>query len=271
MKKISLIILLFICKASMLKAQEIKVFSEQTKYGYIIYATNNELYPISILLDLDLTNLLFSESPKKIFVVPPKSEKFTIGELNIAESRIGYSYKYKYKFTMGDVTLADYDKSFLYDLPFSKGKSYKILQGYNGIFSHQNENALDFGMPEGSEISAARDGLVVKVVENNTESCPSADCKKYNNYITIMHSDGTFASYVHIKYNGTNLTVGDSVKKGDIIAYSGNVGWSSGPHLHFVCFTGGFEKYNTLHTKFRVDKGDNSIILKEGNIYQKDY
>jgi murein DD-endopeptidase MepM/ murein hydrolase activator NlpD len=146
-----------------------------------------------------------------------------------------------------------------------------LFQGYNGAFSHKNENSIDFTMPEGTEVLAARDGIVVKVVINNSESCPREDCKKFNNYVTVMHSDGTFASYVHIKYNGTKLNVGDTVKKGDLIAYSGNVGWSSGPHLHFVCFLGGFEKWNTLETKFKINKGDHAIFLTEGDTYLRDY
>ncbi len=271
MKQFLFITLLFLSIKTEIKSQTIKIFNEKKVNGFTIYAINNELFPISISLDLDLTNLLFSESTKKIFVVPSKSEKFKIGDLTVAENGSPYNFNYKFKSTIGDVTITNYEKLFLYDLPFLKGKSYKIYQGYNGIFSHQNENSIDFTMPEGSEVVAARDGIVVKVVKNNTESCPKEECKKYNNYLMIMHSDGTFANYVHIKYNGTSLNVGDSVKKGDVIASSGNVGWSSGPHLHFVCFLGGFEKWKTLETKFRIDKGDSGILLKEGNIYLREY
>jgi murein DD-endopeptidase MepM/ murein hydrolase activator NlpD len=271
MKRILFITLLCLSIAPELKAQTIKLFNEEKDQGYVIYATNNELYPISISLELDLSNLLFSESKKKVFVVPAKSEKFKIGELTVAENGIRYSFNYKFKSTIGDVTVSNYEKSFLYDLPFQKGKSYTLFQGYNGAFSHQNENSIDFTMPEGSEILAARDGIVVKIVKNNTASCPQEECGKYNNYIMIMHSDGTFANYAHIKYNGTNLNVGDSIRKGDVIAYSGNVGRSSGPHLHFVCFLGGFGKWNTLETKFRIGKGDSAILLKEGNTYLRDY
>jgi len=271
MKQILLITLLSLSLSARLNAQKIKLFTEKMDRGFIIYATNNELYAISVSLDLNLTNLLFSENQKKIFVIPAKSEKFKVGELTGAENSIRYDFSFKFKSTMGDVTITKYEKSFLYDLPFQKGKSYKLFQGYNGSFSHQNENAIDFTMPEGSEVIAARDGIVVKVVKNNTESCPREECKKYNNFIMIMHSDGTFANYGHIKYNGTNLNIGDNVKKGNVIAYSGNVGYSSGPHLHFVSFLGGFEKMNTLETKFRIGKGDTAIILKEGSTYLRDY
>jgi murein DD-endopeptidase MepM/ murein hydrolase activator NlpD len=97
------------------------------------------------------------------------------------------------------------------------------------------------------------------------------ECNKYTNYITIMHSDGTFGVYAHIKYNGSKCKLGDYVKKGDVIAYSGNTGWSNGPHLHFACFLGGLEKSRTLETKFRIDKGDKVVMLKEGNEYMRDY
>lgn len=172
---------------------------------------------------------------------------------------------------MGDVTIKNFDKAYPYDLPFQKGQGYKLFHGYNGSFSHQGENALDFTMPEGTDIVAAREGVVVQVVQHNTESCAREECKKFNNYITVMHSDGTFAQYAHIKYNGAKFSVGDSVKKGDVIASSGNVGYSSGPHLHFVCFKGAFSNFETLETKFRIDTGERSSGLKEGTVYFRNY
>ena len=45
----------------------------------------------------------------------------------------------------------------VFDLPFENGQKFKISQGYNGAFSHQNENALDFDMPIGTKILAARE------------------------------------------------------------------------------------------------------------------
>lgn len=263
----------FVCLGitSILKAQTVKLFHEKKDQGYIIYATSSDLYPSSVSLNLNLTNLVFSEGERKIFVIPAKSEKFKIGELTVADKGSRYTFNFTFLSAIGDVTITDYDRSFQYDLPYQKGKSYQLYQGYNGSFSHQNENALDFTMPEGTEVLAARDGIVVEVITNNTESCPEEVCKKYNNSIMIMHADGTFARYLHIKYNGSKFNAGDAVKRGDVIAYSGNVGWTSGPHLHFVCFLGSFGKWKTLETKFRIDKGSNAILLKEGTNYLRDY
>jgi murein DD-endopeptidase MepM/ murein hydrolase activator NlpD len=146
-----------------------------------------------------------------------------------------------------------------------------VFQGYNGSFSHQNEKALDFTMPEGTEVVAAREGVVIKVLQDNTESCPREECKKFNNYVSVYHSDGTFGIYNHIKYMGSLVKVGDTVKKGDHIALSGNTGFTSGPHLHFVCYIPGVPMPTTVATFFRTDNGSKKELLVEKKTYLKNY
>ncbi len=53
------------------------------------------------------------------------------------------------------------------------------------------------------------------------------------NYILIQHDDRTLGSYCHIKYRGSKVAVGERVDAGQLIALSGNTGFSVGPHLHF--------------------------------------
>lgn len=65
--------------------------------------------------------------------------------------------------------------------------------------------------------------------------------------------------------------LGDKVKRSDVIAYSGSVGFASGPHLHFACFLGGFDRWRTLETKFRIGNGDQVEMLKEGIEYSRNY
>lgn len=261
-------LILFIISAY---CQDIKITYENNPNGYTLFASNNEIYPISILLQLSLTNLNFSEAENKIIIIPANTANFKIGELSILNAGKSYNFSYKFKSAKGDVTIKNYDANYQYDLPFKTGNKFNVYQGYNGNFSHKNENALDFTMPEGTEILAAREGIVVEVVQSNTRNCNTEDCKKYNNYITIIHTDGSFANYAHIKYNGAKVKVGDSVKKSQLIALSGNVGYSSGPHLHFICYLAGFDKWNSLKTVFKTNDGKNVEPLKEGFTYAKDY
>jgi murein DD-endopeptidase MepM/ murein hydrolase activator NlpD len=270
MKQIFILLFSWIYGSFIAEAQTLQMFHEKNNPGYTLYAGNPELFPVTVSLDLKLTNLGFSEGDKTVFVIPPKTEKFRIGELAPTDPKQRNSFSYNFKSVMGDVN-ARYDRSAVYDLPFQKGKAYKLFQGYNGRFSHQHENALDFTMPEGTELLAAREGLVVQIIQNNTESCPREECKKYNNYITIMHPDGSFANYTHIKLNGARVRTGDAVKRGDLIGFSGNTGWSSGPHLHFACFVAGLDKRNTLETKFRINNGDHAVVLSEGGTYERGY
>ncbi|MDT0553759.1 M23 family metallopeptidase [Urechidicola vernalis] len=145
------------------------------------------------------------------------------------------------------------------------------MQGYNGSFSHQNENSLDFSMPIGTEILAIRDGVVVKVVEKNDINCSTIDCIKFNNVILVYHSDGTFAEYVHIKQNGSEVKVGEKVSQGQLIGYSGNVGYSSTPHLHVSVFKHTIKEKITLKTKFKINNGEIVDKLIERKEYSRNY
>ena len=53
------------------------------------------------------------------------------------------------------------------------------------------------------------------------------------NGLHIRHDDGTVAVYWHIRQGGARVKKGQRVRQGDVIAESGNVGFSTSPHLHF--------------------------------------
>lgn len=91
------------------------------------------------------------------------------------------------------------------------------------------------------------------------------------NLIIIYHPDGTFAEYAHIKQNGSIVNIGDKVNQGEIIGYSGNVGWSTGPHLHLVVFLQKLNKRETLKTKFKTGNGDIIEYLGEKKEYIRNY
>lgn len=258
--------------------KNIKIYHEKKGDTLTLYADNQEIYPMSFVFSgsPEVENMKIPVPLKKIQVLSAQSKKNKITYFIVDDKTKGWKVKKVpgYVMYIGDVTLKNYNKDYQYDLPFRKGQSFNVYQGYNGNFSHQNENSIDFSMPEGTEIAAAREGVVVDFVSHNNKGCPTRNCIDQANYITILHPDGTFAQYYHLKQNGIKVNKGDQVKKGDVIGLSGNTGWSKGPHLHFVCYLPRVEenKYReTVKTLFRTGNGTKAEFLVEKKTYSKGY
>jgi murein DD-endopeptidase MepM/ murein hydrolase activator NlpD len=154
--------------------------------------------------------------------------------------RDGYrhnEYGLSLDWTIGDKN-ANHDDDHLYAFPYATGRSYRILQGYGSRFSHRGleEYAVDFNMPVGTSVHAARAGVVARVVESNSIGCWDDGCGKYANYIVVLHSDGTTGEYYHLDKDGAFVDVGDSVYRGQRIGLSGNTGHTTMPHLHFAVY-----------------------------------
>ena len=209
-----------------------------------------------------------SSGDHKIFVIPPESKKNLISELKmIQKGKFGFSYKTKFNYGNPKAKM---DTSYVYGLPFKAIKTFNISQGYFGKRTHMTERALDFSLPIGTNIYAARDGVVIKVVDNNTKTCYRKECAKFNNEIIIYRNDGSFASYVHIDTNSSHVKTGEKVLKGQLIGQSGNIGWSSGPHLHFSAFVQKFERRQFYETKFKIYDDGVPVILRRSGIYYLD-
>jgi murein DD-endopeptidase MepM/ murein hydrolase activator NlpD len=190
----------------------IKLYFEKENGNTVIYADNSMHCPVSLKLKIEKTNMDCEVPCNDVVVVPPKGKKYKLATL-VPQPNKAYKFSYNYEWYWGDITTSNYDKEHTYYLPFEKGKDYPMSQGYNGKLSHHNTNALDFSMPEGSNVTAARDGIVIQVIQNNWQSCAEERCKEYNNKISIYHSDGTFAQYAHIKQNGALVKEGVNSKE----------------------------------------------------------
>ncbi|MFO7743755.1 MAG: M23 family metallopeptidase [Psychroflexus sp.] len=266
------LLLAFIVISSLCKAeQRVKIYHEQTDNGFNIYADNNEFYPVSIQTDFTVKNLTIVGGNKNVYVINAKNKKQLLTSLKISNKKKEYKFSYRYRTNYGKHNNKGYDTDYIYDLPFKTSNKFRISQGYNGLFSHQNENSLDFIMPIGTELLAVREGVVIKVIEKNNENCGKEECKKFNNLILIYHPDGTIAKYAHIKKDGSKVKIGDKVSKGQLIGYSGNVGWSTGPHLHLEIFNQNIDNRETLKTKFRTGDGSKIEYLVEKAEYLRNY
>ncbi len=121
----------------------------------------------------------------------------------------------------------------VYLLPYEQGTSHWVAQGYQSLFSHHGDYAIDFKMKPGTKVMAARSGVVVAVRRDNTKGGIGKKYVGTGNGIIIKQSDSTFAYYWHLQYNGTLVSVGDTVAQGQWIGLSGSTGFSAFPHLHF--------------------------------------
>ena len=99
--------------------------------------------------------------------------------------------------------------------PIVGGKKTQGIHGYNGV---------DLAAPIGTPILAAADGDVIIARAGGWNG-------GYGNYIVIRHANGTQTLYAHNSRN--NVSVGDTIKQGDVIGFVGTSGKSTGPHVHF--------------------------------------
>jgi murein DD-endopeptidase MepM/ murein hydrolase activator NlpD len=147
------------------------------------------------------------------------------------------------------------ENGFDYSLPYQKGKSHLLVQAYKTWLSHKGEYALDFKMKKGTKICAARSGVVVAIKEDSKTGGIGAKYLSQGNHVIIQHEDGTYANYWHLKFDGALVNAGDTVQQGQVIALSGNTGYTAFPHLHFEVTTEFTPGRNQIPTKFVTTKG----------------
>lgn len=148
------------------------------------------------------------------------------------------------------------DTSYVYALPFPAGKKYRVIQGYFSRLSHKERAALDFSLHRGDSISAARDGIVTRVKEDGTRGGVNKKFRSEGNNIIIQHADGSRAGYWHLLHNGALVSVGDSVKKGQVIGLAGKTGYALVPHLHFLVWKSENGRWQQIATRFETSKGN---------------
>jgi murein DD-endopeptidase MepM/ murein hydrolase activator NlpD len=148
------------------------------------------------------------------------------------------------------------DTSYVYVLPYEENTSHLLIQGYFGAFTHHERAALDFKMKRGTKILAARGGVVARVKQDGKRGGANRKYRAEGNYIVIQHADSSRAGYWHLQKDGALVKIGDKVRKGQVIGYSGKTGYTAFPHLHFLVW--GFNKNDRWHqlpTRFQTSKG----------------
>jgi murein DD-endopeptidase MepM/ murein hydrolase activator NlpD len=98
------------------------------------------------------------------------------------------------------------------------------------IYNGSGHNGVDFGTPVGTPIKSVMDGVITDTGDTET-ACPGI---QYGRWVLVDHQNGLSSLYAHLSV--ISADAGDVVKRGSIIGYSGNTGYSTGPHLHLSTF-----------------------------------
>ncbi|TSD02834.1 MAG: peptidase m23 [Parcubacteria group bacterium Athens0714_16] len=109
---------------------------------------------------------------------------------------------------------------------FGNTEFSKTTTAYNG----NGHNGIDFRASIGTPIKASLGGVVTGT--GNTDE--SRGCYSYGKWVLIKHENGLSTLYAHLSL--IKATTGQTVNNGDVIGYSGNTGYSTGPHLHFTVY-----------------------------------
>jgi murein DD-endopeptidase MepM/ murein hydrolase activator NlpD len=255
-------------KSSASRETLIRISTERDGTATQLFVENVQAADVTVTFEMDLVNLTADVTLPFTTTLPGKKRAkfFTLKPI---ESNRGWSWTYTYYSTFGSTTVK-HDNSYIYLLPYAPGKAYRVSQGYNGEYSHfgADQFAIDWRMPSGTPVHAARGGVVVGV---KNDSNIGGDDSKYDwdaNYVLIQHSDGTLGQYVHLQKGGCKLKVGQRVEVGDFIGLSGNTGHSTGPHLHFSVFKALDGKHRqTVPIRYRT-WDDLAATLQEGKVYR---
>ncbi len=218
------------------KRQKINLRNKSTEAQPLFYVINEYHGPVTAIIRFShAQNVIAKPALPLQVVIPAASEQF-VTALSPQYKNRAWSYNVQMQASLGDPR-ARHQPPKPYRLPFAAGQAFVISQGFHGRYSHrhpQSEYAVDFAMPEGTPIHAARAGRVMDVANDFYASGTDHTYLDRANLIRILHDDGTMAVYAHLKLETVQVALGAAVQEGQFIAESGNTGFSTGPHLHFA-------------------------------------
>ena len=218
-------------------APEFLVSHELSGKSIEFTARNDYHAPVEMRLKfVEITGVSLPNPDQDLYwVIEPRSNRVLL-DLEVLEEGSAPRIRYQFRYMPGD-PVASHQVVEGYQAPFPSGLNFPITQAYPDSATHQTLDsiyAVDIAMPIGTNVLAARGGVVFDVTSDNYRSGldRNQDGPRAN-IVRILHEDGTFSLYAHLNWNSIRVNPGDRVRAGQYIADSGNTGFSSGPHLHF--------------------------------------
>jgi murein DD-endopeptidase MepM/ murein hydrolase activator NlpD len=197
---------------------------------------NHFFGPIQIAVYASYEDYVAGEAPLNGFPVLQAKSESLLHTLSDTVSRRNTN-RFHLVHIPGDPN-AEHRNATPYRLPYAVATQHLVSQAYPELITHtdpSSEHAIDFEMPVGTGVHAARAGIVMDVAADNYRAAPeTVDPEAPANIVRVLHDDGTMALYGHLQLHSIRVVPGQHVARGEYIADSGNTGFSTGPHLHFV-------------------------------------
>ncbi|MBU3668564.1 MAG: hypothetical protein FGM57_01195 [Candidatus Taylorbacteria bacterium] len=148
--------------------------------------------------------------------------------LKAATEKEVFEYESKLKYTLDPSSIPQAGSSAL-QWPLDK---VRITQRFGKtvaarrLYVSGSHNGVDFGAPIGTPVKSAASGTVIGAGDTDL-TCRGAS---FGRWILVRHNNGLSSIYAHLSV--ISVQEGQTVAAGDVIGYSGNTGYSTGPHLH---------------------------------------
>ncbi len=98
------------------------------------------------------------------------------------------------------------------------------------VYGGKGHNGIDLRASIGSAVKSSADGVVVDT--GNTDL--QRGCYSYGKWALVKHPNNLSTLYAHLSL--ISVSPGQNISRGQLVGYSGNTGYSTGPHLHFTVF-----------------------------------
>jgi murein DD-endopeptidase MepM/ murein hydrolase activator NlpD len=246
----------------------VTVYHEFTDGKFNLIARNEYYAPVEVILALDSLDNISLPRPdyENRWVVAPRSRSLLM-QLDMLEVTSPADASYRHVWLPGDPE-SEHTPTEPYRAPFAIANRYPISQAFPVGITHKTPDsyyAVDIVMPVGTNVYAARAGIVFEVASTNFRGGidPDKDLPAAN-VIRILHDDGTYAVYAHLNWNTIRVQPGDTVERGEYIADSGNTGFSTGPHLHFAVIRNKGLRLESVPVKF-LGHNSNAVAPETGN------
>jgi murein DD-endopeptidase MepM/ murein hydrolase activator NlpD len=216
-------------------ALHISVAREDTPGFAQLFASNNCLCIVTVRIVV--TDSDFSEVPKGSVItatLKPDERKLVAQARRTTDARETLHASWTYALGAPG---AVHNPARPYRAPFALGSTFTVTQAYPTRITHvtpDSQYAVDFGLPDGTPVYAAREGTVINVRHDAFQGGTDVALLDQANVVEILHADGTIALYAHLQWDAIRVRVGQHVTTGEYIANSGNTGFTTGPHLHFA-------------------------------------